>query len=149
MAVQFLLLHSRAQKVREKFFQTIWLIPFVLPLCLFAVWTAFTEPEYRIGASIAAFFCIAMIILPLFQVSAIKVEPNKLTIESLFEQKVFSARQIRDIKMQSVRGRYGRVTNFVVIVPAEGKKYPVGGFSEGEEILYGFLTNWWDAYRNR
>jgi hypothetical protein len=36
-----------------------------------------------------------------------------------------------------------------VIIPAEGKKYPLGGFSDGEEIIYGFLTNWWDTYKNR
>jgi len=121
----------------------------IVPFCLLAVWTAFTDLEHRIGASIAVIFCLVLMILPLLQVSAIKVEPNKLTVETLFEQKEFSARQIKDIKMQSVRGRHGRVTNFVNIVPVEGKKYPLGGFSVGEEILYGFLTNWWNTYRNR
>jgi hypothetical protein len=87
--------------------------------------------------------------IPLFQVHAIKVEPNRLTIESLFEEKVLSARQIRDIKMGSRRGRYGTVTNFVVIVPVEGKTYSLVGFPDGEELMYGLLTNWWNAYRNR
>jgi len=90
-----------------------------------------------------------MMILPLFQVSGIKVEPNQMTIETLFEQKVLSARQIREIKMQSVRGRQGRATNFVVIIPTEGKKYSLADFADGDEIIYGFLTNWWNAYRNR
>lgn len=140
---------SGTKKFEKSFFRQYGLYLFVLPLCLFAVWTAFTEPEYRIGASIVAFFCIAMIILPLFQVSAIKVEPNKLTIETLFEQKVFSARQIKEIKMQALRGRYGRVTNILNITPVEGKNYPLQGFSDGDEFIYGFLMNWWNAYRNR
>jgi len=46
-----------------------------------------------------------------------------------------------------VRGRYGRVTNYVNIVTAEGKNYPLQGFSEGDEIIYGILTNWWNANR--
>jgi hypothetical protein len=77
------------------------------------------------------------------------VEPNKLTVQTFFEEKELSAHQIKEIKMQSVHGRYGRVTNFVNIIPVEGKKYPVSGFSEGEEIIYGFLMNWWNRYQNR
>lgn len=117
--------------------------------CLLFALLSLEDQTYRAVTLGTGAFCLLILLFTVFQVSAIKVEPNKLTIESLFEQKAFSARQIREIKMQSVRGRYGRVTNFVVIVPAEGKKYPVGGFAEGEEIIYGFLTNWWDAYRNR
>ena len=88
-------------------------------------------------------------LIPFLQVSSIKVEPNKLTVETFFEQKEWNARQIKEIKMQAVRGRYGRVTNFVHIVPTEGKKYPLSGFSEGEEIIYGYLMNWWNAYKDR
>ena len=89
-----------------------------------------------------------MLILPLFQVSAVKVEPGKLTVESLFEEKVFSANEIREIKMDAVRGRYGHATNFVNILPVKGKNYPLEGFSEGNEIIYGLLVNWWNAHRN-
>ena len=89
-----------------------------------------------------------VMIIPLFQVSTVKVEPNKLTIETFFEQKELAARQIKEIKMQSVRGRYGRVTNLVNIIPVEGKNYPLGGFSDGDEIIYGILMNWWNTFRN-
>jgi hypothetical protein len=51
--------------------------------------------------------------------------------------------------MDAVRGRYGRVTNFVSIIPSEGKKYPIAGFSEGDEIIYGYLMNWWNTYQSR
>ena len=77
-----------------------------------------------------------------------QVEPNKLTVETLFEEKVFSAKEIREIKMDTVRGRYGRATNFVNILPLKGKNYPLQGFSEGDEIIYGVLMNWWSAHGN-
>ena len=51
--------------------------------------------------------------------------------------------------MQSVRGRYGRVTNFVNIVTVQGRNYPMQGFSDGDEIIYGILRQWWESYRNR
>jgi hypothetical protein len=88
-------------------------------------------------------------LLPFLQVGAVKVEPNKLTVETFIEQKQFSARQIKDIKMEAVRGRYGRVTNYVNIVTKQGKNYPMQGFSEGDEIIYGILHQWWESYRNR
>ena len=90
-----------------------------------------------------------MSILPFFQVNAIRVEPNKLTIETFFEQKELAARQINDINMQSIRGRYGRITNIVNIIPAEGKKYPLGGFRDGDEMVYGTLMSWWNTYRDK
>lgn len=93
--------------------------------------------------------CVLFMILPLFQVNTVKVEPNRITIETLFEQKVHSARQIKEIKMQAIRGRYGKVTNILNITPVEGRNYPLQGFSDGDEFIYGFLMNWWNAYRNR
>jgi hypothetical protein len=86
-------------------------------------------------------------LIPFFQVSAVKMEPDKLTVETFFEQKELGPRQIREIKMQSLRGRYGRVTNIVNIIPIQGKNYPLGGFADGEEILYGSLMNWWNTYQ--
>ena len=120
----------------------------VIPLCLAAAYSAYAEPQYRIGASIAVIFCLGMLVLPLFQVSAVRVEAKKLTVETLFEEKAFSANEIRQIKMDTVRGRYGRATNFVNILPVKGKNYPLEGFSDGDEIIYGILANWWNAHRN-
>jgi len=140
---------SGTKKFEKSFFRQYGSYFLVIPLCLFAVWAVFTEPEQRLGASLFIVFCLVLMILPLFQVSGIKVEANKLTIETLFGEKELSARQIKEIKMQSVRGRRGRVTNFVNIIPVEGKNYPLTGFSAGDEIIYGFLKNWWDTYRNR
>jgi len=129
----------------KNFFKQYAMLLIGVPLCAFAAWTAYSSPENRIGAIVAIVFCLLMIVLPLFQVSAVKVEANKITFETLFEEKAFTAKQIREIKMQSMRGRYGRVTNYVNIVTAEGKNYPLQGFSGGDEIIYGILTNWWNA----
>ena len=134
---------------KKSFFKQFGLYFIIIPFGLLAAWAAFAEPEYRLGAGISAAFCFIMLLLPFFQVSSVKVEPNKLTVETFMEQKEFSARQIREIKMQSVRGRHGTVTNFVNVIPAEGKNYPLQGFSEGDEIIYGFLIQWWESYRNR
>lgn len=132
----------------KNFFKQYGILFVVIPFCAFAVWTAYSSPQNRLGAILATVFCLIMIVLPLFQVSAVKVEANKITFETLFEEKAFNAKQIREIKMQSVRGRYGRVTNYVNIVTTEGKNYPLQGFSDGDEIIYGILTNWWNANRS-
>lgn len=134
---------------KKSFFKQYGILFIVIPFCMLAFWTTYSEPEYRVGAILSAVFCLVVIILPFFQVGLVKVEPNKLSIESFFEQKEFSAKEIREIRMQSVRGRYGRVTNFVNIVTAKGKNYPMQGFSDGDEIIYGILHQWWEAYRSR
>lgn len=133
----------------KSFLKQYGILFIVIPFFFFAVWTAMTEPANRVGAFIAAAFCGIMIILPFFQVSSIKVEPEKLTIETLFEEKVIRAREVKEIKMQSVRGRYGRVTNYVNIILVTGRNYPLQGFSGGDEIIYGTLLNWWESYQNQ
>jgi hypothetical protein len=137
-------------KIFQKSFLRVYGLLFLLvPLLFLFVWLAFASAEARTASLVTAVFCILLMLIPFLQVSSVKVEPNKLTIETFFEQKELHARQIKEIKMEAVRGRYGRVTNFVHIVPAEGKKYPLSGFSEGEEIIYGYLMNWWNTYKDR
>ena len=120
----------------------------LIPFSFFAIWIAMTELQHRSGALIVAVICGILMVLPLFQVSSIKVEPDQLTIETLFEEKVLRAREIKEIKRQSVRGRYGRVSHFVNITLVTGQKYPVQGFSEGDEIIYGTLLSWWEFYQD-
>jgi hypothetical protein len=132
----------------KSFLKQYGILFIVVPFFFFAVWTAMTQPENRVGAFIAAAFCGIMMFLPFFQVSSIKVEPDRLTIETLFGQKDLAAREVQEIKMQSVRGRYGRVTNFVNIILVTGRNYPLQGFSDGDEILYGTLLNWWESHRD-
>ena len=134
---------------RKSLFRQYWPLLVVIPCFFFAAWVAIDQPENRVGALIATAILGIMIVLPLFQVSSVKVEPDKLTIETLFEEKVVSADEVKEVKMGSIRGRYGRVTHYVEIVLANGKRYPVQGFSEGDEIIYGILSNWWNSSRGR
>jgi hypothetical protein len=134
---------------QKSFIRMYGILLVLVPALFLFIWLAFASPESRTAAIVVAVVCVLLMLIPFLQVSSIKVDQNKLTIETFFEQKELSAAQIKEIKMEAVRGRYGRVTNFVQIVPVEGKKYPLGGFSEGEEIIYGYLMNWWNTYQNR
>lgn len=140
---------TETRTFQKSFFKQYALCFVMVPVALLMVWLGMADPQLRTASFLSAAFCVLVMIVPFFQVSAIKVEPNKLTIQTFFEEKELSALQIKEIKMQSVTGRYGRVTNFVNIIPVEGKKYPLGGFSDGDEIIYGFLMNWWNKYQNR
>jgi hypothetical protein len=140
---------SEPKTFQRNIFRIYGILFILVPFLFLFVWFAITNPETRTTFLIVAVASSLLMLIPFFQVNMIKVEPNKLTIETFFEQKEFSARQIKEIKMQAVTGRYGRVTNFVHIVPIEGKKYPLGGFPEGEEIIYGYLMNWWNTYQNK
>jgi hypothetical protein len=134
---------------RKSFFRQYIITFTAFFFCLLFGWGGFSEPEGRTMFFLLAGVCVLFMILPLFQVNTVKVEPNRITIETLFEQKVHSARQIKEIKMQAIRGRYGKVTNILNITPVEGRNYPLQGFSDGDEFIYGFLMNWWNAYRSR
>lgn len=131
---------------KKGFFKQYGSLLVFIPALMYAAYVLLTQPQNRIGAGISTVVCLILIILPFLQVSSVKLEPDKLTVESIFEEKVLSPKDIREIKMQSVRGRYGRVTNYVNVVTAQGKNYPLQGFSEGEEIIYGTLMNWWNAH---
>ena len=134
---------------QKSFLRQYGLLLALVPFFFLLVWLGLASPESRTASFISAGVCGLLMLIPFFQVSAVKVEPDKLTVETFFEQKELSARQIKEIKMQSLRGRYGRITNIVKIIPVEGKTYPLGGFSDGEEILYGFLRNWWNTYQKQ
>lgn len=141
---------TASRTFQKSLFKQYGLLFGVAPVFLIMIWFGMmTEGQMRTTAFISAAFCILVMILPFFQVNAVKVEPDKLTIETFFEEKEFGVSQIKEIKMQSVSGRYGRVTNFINIIPVEGKKYPLGGFSDGDEIVYGYLMNWWNTHQNR
>jgi hypothetical protein len=134
---------------KKSFFKQYGRLFALIPMCLLFSWLGFAGST---GTSLAflvpAVVCVLLMLIPFFQVSGITVEPDKLTIETFFEDREFSAHQIREIKMQTLHGRSGRASSFVKIVPVKGKKYSVNGFLEDEEIIYGFLMNWWDRYRH-
>ena len=134
---------------RKSFLKQYGLALVGLVFCILFVWLASVSSENRTAFLVTGAFCALLIIIPFFQVSAVRVEANKLMIETFFEQKEFAARQIKEIKIQPIRGRYGRVTNIVNIIPTEGRSYPLGGFRDGDEVVYGILMNWWSTYQNQ
>lgn len=138
---------SRSKTFRKGFIKQYGILFALIPALFLFVWLAFASPEARTASLVTAAVCALLSLIPFLQVGAVKVEPDRLTIETFFEEKHLSARQIKDIKMQSVRGRYGRVTRFVNIIPVEGKNYPIGKFQETEEAIYSYLLNWWNTYR--
>ena len=120
----------------------------LIPFLFLFVWLAIASPETRTASLITAGACVLLSLIPFFQVGSVKVEPNKLTIETFFEEKQLTAQEIREIKMQTVHGRYGRVTHIVNIIPVKGKNYPIGKFHDRAEVIYEFLMNWWNTYRH-
>lgn len=133
---------------KKNSFAQYGLILLMIPLCVLGVWflVARDDKFVGIGIGLIAFFFMVM---SLFSIHHIKVEPNKLTTESFFTQKEYTANQIKEIRMKTVRSRHGVATNFVSIQPVEGSDISMAGFPEGDELIYGVLHDWWETYRNR
>lgn len=140
---------ASSRTFKKSFIKQYGMLFGLVPFAFLLIWLAFASPQARTASLVSAVVCVLLCLIPFLQVGTIKVEPNKLTIETFMEEKAVSAKQIKEIKMKSVHGRYGRVTNFVNVVLDEGKNYPIGGFIDGDEVIYNFLTQWWETYRNQ
>jgi len=138
----------RVKTFKKGFLKQFGILFILIPFFFLLVWLGLNSAEARTASFVTAGVTLLLSLAPFLQVGSVKVEPNKITIETFFEEKVFTASQIKEIKMSTVRGRYGRVTNFVNILPVEGKNYPVGKFIENEKVIYDFLMNWWNTYKN-
>jgi hypothetical protein len=77
----------------------------------------------------------------------VKVEENRLFIQSFRKKHELTARQIKEIKMVTRYNRRGVATNFIRIETPNQTDILFNGFSEGNEIIFGFLKNWWGAYQ--
>lgn len=83
----------------------------------------------------------------LLNVYLLRVNEDRLSIRSFTMSREFTVPQIRKIEMVTVR-RYRKVAkNYVRIESHDGGWFTVFGFPEGNEMLYGFLKNWWNAYQ--
>jgi hypothetical protein len=133
---------------KKSFFAQYGVMLLMLPLCIVGPLLIFANNDMfsGIGVGLIGLFFMTM---SLFNINHVKVEPNKLTTESFFGEKNYTAKQIKEISMKSVRSRRGVASNFIHIQPIEGGAISLAGFSEGDEVLYGFLTNWWDTYKNK
>jgi len=119
-----------------------------VPLFLISAGFFYVAPEYKISAAIAILFCLLMLCRPFFQVSRIKVEPDILTIETFFSEKKYRTQQIKNIDVKTSRSGGGRAAKSIRFQPSDGSVITLAGFAEGDEVLYGFLTTWWGAYKN-
>jgi hypothetical protein len=118
------------------------------PFCLFGVGLLATYEDKFVGVGIGG-VGVFFIVMSLFSVHQVKVEPNKISTESFFTQKEYAANQIKEIRMKTVRSRHGIATNLVSIEPVEGGAISLGGFPDGDEVIYGVLQDWWETYKNR
>lgn len=117
----------------------------LIPACVISTGTLFAHFLAGILAGIVVFlFWIGM----LSAVHTVKVEGNRLSAKSLLKRKEVTALQIKDISMISRRNRRGVAKTFISIELQEGASLRLSGFPEGNEIMYGFLSNWWSAHQN-
>jgi hypothetical protein len=133
---------------RKNAFAQYGVILLMIPLCLFGLWTLVMTEEAFVGIGVILVGLFFMV-MSLFTVNQLKVEPGKITTESFFSQKEYTAKQIRDIQMKTVRSRHGIATSFVSVQPVEGVAIRLAGFTEGDEVLYGVLRDWWETHGNR
>ena len=119
----------------------------MLPFCIIGPLFIYLRSDWFVGISfglIGLFFMVSS----LFNVNQVTLDSNKLKTESFFQQKDYTANQIKEISMKTVRSRRGIATNFVNIQPVEGNAISMAGFPEGDEIIYATLMEWWNTYKN-
>ncbi len=78
----------------------------------------------------------------------LKIEENRLSTKSFRKKQDLTAGQIKAIKMVSTYNRWRIARNHVRIELLDGDSFWLAGFLGGDEMMYGFLKNWWDAYQN-
>jgi hypothetical protein len=79
----------------------------------------------------------------------VKLEGNSLQTRSFLKQQQLTAQQIKSIHMITLRTIRGVAETFVQIESLDGTMFRLSRFPEGNEIMYGFLRNWWSANRNQ
>lgn len=137
-----------AKTFSKNFFGQYGLFLLMLPLCITGPLLVYLNQDWFAGIAIGLIGLFFMI-MSLFSITQIKVEADKLTAEAFLYQKEYTARQIKEISMKTVRSRRGVATNFVNIQPVEGNEISMAGFPDGDEIIYGTLIDWWNTYKNR
>jgi hypothetical protein len=83
----------------------------------------------------------------LYAPHTITVSGDRLSAKSFRTRLELTAQQIRDIHIVTVRNRRGVARNMIQIDSIEGVELSFSGFPDGNEIMYGFLRNWWTQYR--
>jgi hypothetical protein len=89
---------------KKSFFAQYGVLLLMLPLCIVGPLLIFANNDMFSGIAVGLIGLFFMV-MSLFNINHIKVEPNKLTTESFFGEKNYTAKQIKEISMKSVRSR--------------------------------------------
>jgi hypothetical protein len=118
-------------------------------LCLlFGIWGAINYQGNTSNLGIGLFFIFFGLYLlgaNLLSIQEIIVKPQQITIVKNFGEEELTHNQVAEIKIKTVRGRRGRVTNFVIIQRVSGGSISINGLEGGPELLYDTLMNWWQG----
>jgi hypothetical protein len=80
-------------------------------------------------------------------VHTVTLEGNRLSTRSLRTRQELTAQQIRDIRIATHYNHRGRATRLILVEVVNGTDFALTGFPEGNEIMYGFLKDWWSSYQ--
>lgn len=75
----------------------------------------------------------------------VEVRGDRLSTRSLLGRRELTILQIKGIEMVTVYNRRGVAKSLVQVELHDGDTFRLSGFPEGNEILYGYLKNWWQA----
>ena len=133
---------------KKGWFAQYGVILLMLPIFAVGGWLALTSEDKfaGIGVVLIGLFFMGM---SLFNINQVKLESNKLTTESFFGEKTYNAKEIKEIRIKTVRSRHGVASNFVNVQPVKGSAISFAGFPDGDEIIYGTLINWWETYKSQ
>lgn len=137
-----------AKTFSKNFFGQYGLFLLMVPLCITGPLLIYLNQDWFAGIAIGLIGLFFMI-MSLLSITQIRVEANKLTAEAFLYQKEYTASQIKEISMKTVRSRRGVATNFVAIQPVEGNEISMAGFPDGDEMIYGILVDWWETYKDK
>ncbi len=136
---------SRTKIFQKKFFAKYFLLIVSIVLSLIFLGTVATAQIVP-----AIFMGIVLFLLwssALNSAHTVTLAGNKISVRSFRKQTEFTAQQIKNIDIVTVRNRRGVASNMIQIDMINSATFTLTGFPEGNEIMYGFLRNWWEHYK--
>jgi hypothetical protein len=120
-------------------------VPIVISISFFgALFSGLVLPALFIGISLFFVWRRA-----LDAVHTVKLDGNKLFTRSFHKQYELDAWQIRNIGIATMYNRRGVATNLIKIELNNGPHIALSGFPQGNEIMFGYLQNWWNKYKSQ
>jgi hypothetical protein len=130
---------------RKSFFWKYWWFFFLIPATVMFMGSIFVPPFLH--SILLGWVLFLVWKTTLHAVHAVQVQDNRLSAKSFRKNVEFTAQQIRNINVVTTRNLKGVPKKWVQIELNEGDDLMLSGFPEGIEVMYGFLTNWWNAYK--